>query len=72
LGLGVFASEQRRGLLEIVEEWCQQVPVDRWHDIIGDPTIADVILDRIVHNAHLPRAQGDSLPRKLAAPQPAA
>ena len=29
-----------------------QLPVDRWHEIIGDPTYADAILDRLVHNAH--------------------
>jgi len=29
-----------------------QVPTDHWHDIIGDPTIADAILDRLIHNAH--------------------
>ena len=79
-GLEAFASEQRRDLLEIVEERygrgatliTSQIPVDRWHDIIGEPTIADAILDRIVHNAHRLKLKGDSLRRKLAAPQPAA
>jgi hypothetical protein len=55
-----FGRDQRRDLLEIVEERygqaatliTSQVPVDRWHDIIGEPTIADAILGRIVHNAH--------------------
>jgi len=46
--------------------------VDRWHDIIGEPTIADAILDRIVHSAHRLKLKGDSLRRKLAAPQPTA
>ncbi|MGD9884579.1 MAG: IS21-like element helper ATPase IstB [Reyranella sp.] len=79
-GLEAFASEQRRDLLEIVEERygrgslliTSQIPVDRWHDIIGEPTIADAILDRIVHNAHHLKLKGDSLRRKLATPQPAA
>jgi len=79
-GLEPFGPDQRRDLLEIVEERCgrgatlitSQIPVDRWHDIIGEPTIADAILDRIVHNAHRLKLKGDSLRRKLAAPaQPA-
>ena len=40
--------------------------MDRWHDLIGDPTIADAILDRVVHNAHRLELRGDSL-RKLRA-----
>jgi DNA replication protein DnaC len=55
-----LGPEQRRDLLEIAEERpgrgatliTSQIPVDRWHDLIGDPTLADAILDRIVHNAH--------------------
>ena len=58
--LAPLTDEQRRDLLEIIEERydrrstliASQVPVDHWHDIIGDPTIADAILDRLVHNAH--------------------
>ena len=38
-----------------------QVPVDRWHDMIGVPTIADAILDRIVHNAYRIELKGESL-----------
>ncbi len=44
-----------------------QVPVDRWHDLIGEPTVADAILDRIVHNAHRVQLRGDSLRRKRGA-----
>ena len=77
-GLEPFGIDQRRDMLEIVEERygqaatliTSQVPVDRWHDIIGEPTIADAILDRIVHNAHRLKLKGDSLRRKLAAQQP--
>ncbi len=46
-----------------------QIPVDRWHDIIGEPTIADAILDRIVHNAHRLKLKGDSLRRKIDSQQ---
>ena len=38
-----------------------QLPLENWHDIIGDPTIADAILDRIVHNAHRTELKGESL-----------
>ena len=58
--LAPLTDEQRRDLLEIMEDRynrrstiiVSQVPVDLWHEIIGDPTIADAILDRLVHNAH--------------------
>ena len=79
-GLEPFGPDQRRDLLEIAEERCgrgatlitSQIPVDRWHNIIGEPTIADAILDRIVHNAHRLKLKGDSLRRKITAQQSAA
>ena len=40
-----------------------QIPVDKWHEVIGDPTYADAILDRLVHNAHRIDLAGDSLRR---------
>jgi DNA replication protein DnaC len=43
-----------------------QIPVDKWHDLIGDPTYADAILDRIVHNAHRINLTGHSLRRSRA------
>ena len=63
---------KRRDFWEICEERYQtrstiltsQVPVEQWHDQIGDPTIADGILDRFVHNAHRLDLHGDSI-RKL-------
>jgi DNA replication protein DnaC len=66
-------------MLEIVEDRygrgailiTSQIPVDRWHDLIGEPTLADAILDRIVHNAHRLQLKGDSL-RKQRAPKIAA
>lgn len=59
-GLAKMTDKERRDLLEIFEDRCgitstiisSQLPQDRWHDIIGEPTIADAILDRLVHNAH--------------------
>ncbi|WP_163484945.1 ATP-binding protein, partial [Escherichia coli] len=55
-----LTSDQRRDLLEIVEDRydagsiivTSQVPIERWYEIIGDPTMADAILDRLVHNAY--------------------
>jgi DNA replication protein DnaC len=60
LGPEPLTAEQRRDLLEIVEDRyncgsliiTSQVPVDRWYEIVGDPTLADAILDRLVHNSH--------------------
>ena len=73
-GLEPLGPEQRRDLLEILEEryGCgatlitSQIPVDRWHEIIGDPTLADAILDRIIHNAHRLKLRGDSLRKNVA------
>jgi DNA replication protein DnaC len=45
-----------------------QLPVDHWHELIGNPTVADAILDRLIHNAHRLILKGDSM-RKLAAKQ---
>jgi DNA replication protein DnaC len=41
-----------------------QVPISKWHEIIGEQTIADAILDRIVHDAHRIEMKGDSLRKK--------
>jgi len=73
-GLEPLTAEQRHDLLEIVEDRygrgatlvTSQIPVDRWHDLIGDPTLADAILDRIVHNAHRIQLRGESLRKKKA------
>ena len=45
-----------------------QLPVEHWHELIANPTIADAILDRLIHNAHRLILKGDSM-RKLAAKQ---
>jgi len=73
-GLAPMTAEQRRDLLEIMEDRhsrgsttvTSQLPVEHWHEIIGDPTLADAILDRLVHNAHRLTLKGESL-RKAAA-----
>jgi DNA replication protein DnaC len=69
-----LTAEQRRDLLEIVEDRYQtgsliitsQVPVERWYEIVGDPTLADAILDRLVHNAHRIELTGESLRKRRA------
>jgi len=69
-----FNAEQRRDLLEIVDDRydrgslliTSQLPVGRWHEVIGDPTLADAILDRIIHAAHRIEFKGESLRRRGA------
>jgi len=71
-GLAPLSAEQRRDLLEILDDRYAtrstlvtgQLPVERWHDYLDDPTVADAILDRLVHNAHRITLKGESL-RKL-------
>jgi DNA replication protein DnaC len=46
-----------------------QLPVSRWHEQIGDPTIADGILDRLVHNAHRIEMRGESMRKKHNPPR---
>jgi len=70
-GLEPLDAAARHDLLEILEERhgrrstivTSQLPVDKWHHVIGDPTYADAILDRLVHNAHRIDLTGDSLRR---------
>ena len=71
-GLEPLDPQSRHDLLEILEERygrrstivTSQLPVDKWHDVIGDATYADAILDRLVHNAQRINLTGDSLRRK--------
>ena len=73
-GLEPLDAAARHDLLEILEERygrrstviTSQLPIDRWHEIIGDPTYADAILDRLVHNAHRIELAGESLRRTQA------
>ena len=68
--------DQARDLLEIVEDRydrgsliiTSQVPVDRWHDLIGVPSLADAVLDRVVHNAYRIELAGESLRKRRASP----
>jgi DNA replication protein DnaC len=70
-GLEPLDAAARHDLLEILEERygrrstiiTSQIPVDKWHELIGDPTYADAILDRIIHNAHRINLTGHSLRR---------
>ena len=71
-GPEALTSNQARDMLEIVEDRydngsliiTSQVPIDRWHDLIGVPTLADAILDRIVHNAYRIELSGESLRKR--------
>ena len=73
-----LTASQRRDLMEIVEDRhgngsmliTSQLPRDKWHDVIGEPTFADAILDRIVHNAYRLELDGPSM-RKLQASEQA-
>jgi DNA replication protein DnaC len=73
-GLEPLDAGARHDLLEILEERygrrstivTSQLPVTSWHEVIGDPTYADAILDRLVHNAHRVELVGESLRRARA------
>ncbi len=73
-GLATLNAEQRRDLLDILDDRhglrstivTSQLPVKQWHEIIGDPTIADAILDRLVHNAYTVNLKGESMRKKQA------
>ena len=71
-GLAPFSAENRHDLLELLEDRhavrstvvTSQLPVDKWHDVVGDPTLADAILDRLVHNAYKLELKGDSMRKR--------
>ncbi len=77
-GLAKLTAAQRRDLLEVLDDRhnrrstliTSQLPVEHWHKIIGDPTFADAILDRLVHNAYRITLKGESM-RKLNTTLPA-
>ena len=68
-GLAKLIPEQQRDLLELLEDRhgtrstlvTSQLPVDKWYDIIGDPTLADAIMDRLIHNAYKINLKGESM-----------
>lgn len=68
-GLAPLDDEARRDLLEIVEDRYQiratviasQFPIETWHDTVGDPTLADAILDRLIHQSYKLKLKGGSM-----------
>jgi DNA replication protein DnaC len=75
-GLESLTLGQRNDVLELMEDRhgnrstliTSQVPIQQWHAAIGDPTLADAILDRLLHNAHRLQLKGESMRRLLAEP----
>ena len=73
-GLETLTLGQRNDVLELMEDRhgnrstliTSQVPIQKWHAAIGDPTLADAILDRLLHNAHRLGLKGESMRRLLA------
>ena len=71
-GIQPFDAQSRAALMEIIEDRhgktsliiTSQLPVSKWHEVIGEKTIADAILDRIVHDAHRIELKGESMRRK--------
>ena len=72
--LAKLSDEHRHDLLEILEDRhdrrstlvTSQFPLEHWHEAIGNPTLADAILDRLVHNAYKITLKGDSMRKRLA------
>jgi DNA replication protein DnaC len=68
-GLAVLSDQHRRDLLEILDDRynlratviTSQLPIAHWHEAVGDPTLADAILDRVVHNAYKINLSGSSM-----------
>jgi len=80
-GLAPLSHNERRDLLEVIEDRTgrkatlvtSQLPFEHWHDVVGDATFADAILDRLVHHAHRITLKGASMRRKEPAnPSPKA
>lgn len=68
-GLAVLSDQHRRDLLEILDDRynlratiiTSQLPIAHWHEAVGDPTLADAILDRVVHNSYKINISGNSM-----------
>ena len=73
-GLQAFDNHARETLMDIIDErhnktstiMTSQIPVSGWHDIIGEGTIADAILDRIVNSSHRINLEGESLRKRVS------
>jgi DNA replication protein DnaC len=73
-GLLKLSAENRRDLLEVLEDRhgrrstiaTSQLPIEEWHGVIGDATLADAILDRLVHNAYRINLRGESMRKRQA------
>lgn len=71
-GLAPLVQCERNDLLEMIDDRANtrstiitsQLPVEHWHEYIGEPTLADAILDRVLHSAHKIQLQGDSMRKK--------
>ncbi|MDT8316525.1 MAG: ATP-binding protein, partial [bacterium] len=71
-GLSALTEGEQRDLLEILDDRhnirstiiCGQLPVEHWPDILANPTLADAILDRLVHNAYKINLKGESMRKK--------
>jgi len=77
-GMAPLNLTERRDLLEVIEDrsgrratlLASQLPLDHWHEVIGDATFADAILDRLVHHAHRITLKGPSMRRKEPKTEP--
>jgi len=73
-GLAQLTPPQQRDLLELLDDRhmrkptivTSQLPIDHWHEAMADPTLADAILDRLVHNAHHINLRGESMRKQLS------
>jgi DNA replication protein DnaC len=73
-GLGTVTELQRQDLLEVMEDRdaarstviTSQLPREEWHTFLGDPTVADAVLDRLVHNAYTMKLKGPSRRKEKA------
>ncbi len=74
-GMETLNSAQRHDLMHLMDDRNQaastmiasQLPVDQWYAVIGDNTLADAILDRLIHNAYRLTLKGESMQKKQAA-----
>lgn len=73
-GLSALSAVNRQDLLELVDDRTgsssiaitSQLPVDKWHEYLGEPTIADAVMDRLVHSAHRIEVKGESMRKAKA------